>query len=312
MQETPKEMKMFSMFTGIGGFDLACRNLKINITGACEIDNVPRSIYSKQFPGVTIHRDATKLDPKELEDFDLLCAGFPCQAFSMAGKRRGFDDTRGSLIFDVLRVAKEKKPSYLLLENVKGLLSHDQGRTFRTIIAALDEVGYDVEWQVINGKYWVPQGRERIFIIGHLRGKSKPKVFCKYDTIENKNDRRGTQKSQNISATLSTKQDRWPNAGIVRVILALNREKERKNGRRIKDHNEPSFTLTCMDKHGVQVDDKYRFFTPTEQERLMGFPDDWTKYNDEGKEMSISQRGHVCGNAVIVPQVQWIIEQILK
>ena len=165
------------MFTGIGGFDLACKNLNIDIVGACEIDDDPRRIYGRHFPGVTIHRDATKINEKELPDFDILCAGFPCQAFSMAGKRRGFDDTRGTLVFDVFRIAKEKRPSYIVLENVKGLLSHDKGKTFRTIISALDELGYDGEWQVINGKYWVPQGRERIFIIGHLRGKSRPKVF---------------------------------------------------------------------------------------------------------------------------------------
>ena len=300
-------MKMFSMFTGIGGFDLACKNLNIDIVGACEIDDDPRRIYGRHFPGVTIHRDATKINEKELPDFDILCAGFPCQAFSMAGKRRGFDDTRGTLVFDVFRIAKEKRPSYIVLENVKGLLSHDKGKTFRTIISALDELGYDGEWQVINGKYWVPQGRERIFIIGHLRGKSRPKVFCQYDTIKNKNDRGSTENEQNISSTLTTKQDRWPNAGIINVRLG----QKNSNGVRY-DERDTSWILTTRRDFCINDGEQYRFFTPLEQERLMGFPDNWTKYDKDGVEMSRTKREKACGNAVIVPQVQWIIEQLIN
>jgi DNA (cytosine-5)-methyltransferase 1 len=170
-------MKCFSMFTGIGGFDLALRRLGHDIVGACEIDPHARSVFKKQFPGVQVHNDATNLHPQSLPHIDVLSAGFPCQAFSIAGRRRGFDDTRGSLFFEIARIAKEKRPSYLLLENVKGLLSHDKGETFRTIISTLDEVGYDAEWQLLNSKYFVPQNRERIFIIGHLRGERARQIF---------------------------------------------------------------------------------------------------------------------------------------
>jgi len=101
-----------------------------------------------------------------------------CQAFSIAGKRRGFEDTRGTLFFEIARIARAKRPTHLLLENVKGLLNHDGGRTFETILKTLDELGYDVEWQVLNSKdFGVPQNRERVFIVGHLRGRSRPKVF---------------------------------------------------------------------------------------------------------------------------------------
>ena len=170
-------MKCFSLFSGIGGFDLAMRNLGHETVGACEIDKYARSVYARQFPGVRIWENATAIKPKELPDFDILCAGFPCQAFSIAGKRRGFDDTRGSLFFEIARIAKEKRPRYLLLENVKGLLSHDKGKTLHTIITTLDEIGYDVQWQVINSKYFVPQNRERIFIVGHLRGTGGQQIF---------------------------------------------------------------------------------------------------------------------------------------
>jgi len=170
-------MKCFSLFSGIGGFDLAMRNLGHVIVGACEIDKYARSVYAKQFPGVTIWENATTIKPKEIPDFDILCAGFPCQSFSIAGQRRGFDDTRGSLFFEIARIAKEKRPRYLLLENVKGLLSHDKGKTLHTIITTLDEIGYDVQWQVLNSKYFVPQNRERIFIVGHLRGTGGQQIF---------------------------------------------------------------------------------------------------------------------------------------
>jgi DNA (cytosine-5)-methyltransferase 1 len=165
------------MFSGIGGFDLAMRNLGHEIVGACEIDKYARQIYAKQFPGVPIHNDATTLQGDTLPQFDVLCGGFPCQAFSIAGKRKGFSDTRGSLFFEIARIAKEKQPSILFLENVKGLFNHDNGETFRTILSSLDEVGYDVEWQLHNSKYHVPQNRERVYIVGHLRGQRTRQVF---------------------------------------------------------------------------------------------------------------------------------------
>ena len=165
------------MFSGIGGFDLAMRNLGHEIVGACEIDKYAQQVYRKQFPGIPIHDDASKVQAESLPQFDVLCGGFPCQAFSIAGQRKGFKDTRGSLFFEIARIAKEKRPSILFLENVKGLFSHDKGETFRTIISSLDEVGYDVEWQLHNSKYHVPQNRERVYIIGHLRGQRSRQVF---------------------------------------------------------------------------------------------------------------------------------------
>lgn len=122
--------------------------------------------------------DIRAVDADAIPEHDLLCAGFPCQSFSIAGKRRGFKDTRGTLFFEICRAIRAKRPSYLFLENVKGLLSHDDGNTFETIIGTLDELGYDCQWQVLNSKdFGVPQNRERVFIVGHTRGKPRPKVF---------------------------------------------------------------------------------------------------------------------------------------
>jgi DNA (cytosine-5)-methyltransferase 1 len=146
--------------------------------GFSEIDKYAIQIYQKHFPKHKNYGDITKINAEELPDFDLLVGGFPCQSFSIAGKRGGFADTRGTLFFDIARILREKKPRLCLLENVKGLLSHDGGRTFRTIISTLDELGYDLQWQVLNSKnHGVPQNRERVFIIGHLRGTPRPQVF---------------------------------------------------------------------------------------------------------------------------------------
>ena len=140
----------------------------------------------RNFGSYPEYDDAKNLQPKSLPYFDVLCAGFPCQAFSIAGKRLGFEDTRGTIFFEIARIAKEKRPPYLFLENVRGLLSHDKGRTFDTIISTLDEMGYDAEWQVLNSKYFVPQNRERIFIVGHLRDRHTRPVSYTHLTLPTK------------------------------------------------------------------------------------------------------------------------------
>ena len=138
----------------------------------CEIDKYARQSYKAIYDteGEEEWHDITQVSNDDFRSFrgrtDIITGGFPCQAFSIAGKRRGFGDTRGTLFFEIARAIKEIQPSYALLENVKGLFSHDKGRTFGTVIQALDELGYFVEWGLFNSKYWgVPQNRERVFIL---------------------------------------------------------------------------------------------------------------------------------------------------
>jgi len=142
---------------------------------ANEWDKYAASIYRRHY-GEIHEADITTVDV--FPDHDLLTAGFPCQAFSVAGKRLGFQDTRGTLFFEIARILKSKRPGHFLLENVKGLLSHEQGQTFNTILGVLSDLGYRVEWMVLNSKHFgVPQNRERVFIIGHLRGECSGEVF---------------------------------------------------------------------------------------------------------------------------------------
>lgn len=178
-------MKFLDLFAGIGGFRLGLEQAGHQCVGFCEIDKFARQSYKAihNTEGEREYHDITTVSNEEWRTLrgtvELICGGFPCQAFSIAGKRKGFlDETRGTLFFEIARAAEQIKPRTLFLENVRGLLSHDKGRTFRTIISTLDELGYDAEWQILNSKnFGVPQNRERVFIIGHLRGGSGREVF---------------------------------------------------------------------------------------------------------------------------------------
>lgn len=169
------------MFSGIGGFrEGLTRAGGFECVGHCEIDKYANRSYNALFDtkGEWFIEDARKADPSTMPDFQLLCGGFPCQTFSIAGTRKGFGDPRGTLFFELARLAEARKPPYLLFENVPGLLSHDGGRTFATILNTLDRLGYGVEWQCLNSKdFGVPQSRNRVYIIGYLDERCRGKVF---------------------------------------------------------------------------------------------------------------------------------------
>ena len=186
-----KDIRVIELFAGIGGFRYGLEQAsdKFKFVWANELDRYACQIYRKNFGGeidkyaCQVYRknygegelyegDITKIKATDIPDHDLLCAGFPCQSFSIAGKRAGFDDTRGTLFYEIIRIAKAKQPMYMLLENVKGLISHDKGNTLKVILDSLQELGYYTNWEVHNSKnYGVPQNRERIFFIcRHIKG----------------------------------------------------------------------------------------------------------------------------------------------
>ena len=180
-------IKYFDIFAGIGGFRSGLEKAGgFECVGYCEIDKYAKKAYETLYDteGEVFYDDARKIDPNELPDLDLICGGFPCQSFSIAGKRKGFSDTRGTLFFEIARIAAIKKPKYLLLENVPGLLSHNEGRTFATILGTLDELGYDVVWEVLNSadfsraelrQYPNP---EKECILSDFIEKSVPEKYC--------------------------------------------------------------------------------------------------------------------------------------
>jgi DNA (cytosine-5)-methyltransferase 1 len=351
-------MKFISLFAGIGGFDLALRRQGHECVWANEWDKYAAQIYDKNFSQNTQSlseikqdqergnrtpnqdrsdsllsghsqstgnridtRDIRTVPTSDIPDHDLLVGGFPCQAFSIAGKRRGFNDTRGTLFFEIARILREKQPRLCILENVKGLLSHDNGNTFKTIISTLVELGYDIQWQVLNSKnFGVPQNRERVFIIGHLRGTSRPEVFpvtrsgwktatvagyiSEEDWPRRHEQIRRVYKTDGAMPTIPTGTGGGVMTKIAVPVLTPDRPEKRQNGRRFKEDGEPSFTLNTQDKHGVYNGSQIRRLTPTECERLQGFPDGWA----EG--VSDTQRYKMCGNAVTVNVVEWIVSRL--
>lgn len=179
-------MKFIDLFAGIGGFRMGLKRAGHEPFGWVEIDKFARQSYQAIYDGASDEwnkTDITKVTDQEWSELngtvEIIAGGFPCQAFSIAGKRQGFlDKTKGTLFFEVARAAKQIQPEWLFLENVKGLLNHDKGNTFRTILSTLDELGFDVEWRVLNGKgFGVPQNRERVYIIGHSRVRGGREVF---------------------------------------------------------------------------------------------------------------------------------------
>ena len=175
-----KKIKFVELFAGIGGFRYGLEKAEnYQCVWANEIDKYAAEIYRKNYgEGELYEEDITKIETKDIPEHDLLVGGFPCQTFSIAGSRAGFNDTRGTLFFEIARILKDKRPRCVLLENVKGLLSHDSGKTFQTILKVLSDIGYRTEWQVLNSSdFGVPQNRERVFIIGHLREESRLQVF---------------------------------------------------------------------------------------------------------------------------------------
>ena len=175
-------IRYFDMFAGIGGFRAGLtRAGGFQCIGHCEIDKYADTSYRAiHNPGKEelYYPDARTIDPDTMPDFDLLCGGFPCQAFSTAGKRLGFEDSRGTLFFEIARLAAARRPSYLLLENVPGLLSHDKGRTFTAILSTLSDLGYGIEWLVLNSKdFGVPQSRRRVYIVCYLDRRCAGKIL---------------------------------------------------------------------------------------------------------------------------------------
>ena len=285
-------MKFIDFFAGIGGFRLGMEQAGHECVGHCEIDKFADKSYRAMHDvkeSEWYADDITRVEPDELPEADCYCFGFPCQAFSIAGNRRGFEDTRGTLFFEVMRLAKERKPRILFAENVKGLLNHDRGRTFGIIISTMDELGYDVEWQVLNSAaFGVPQNRERVFIVGHLRGTGGRKVFPIRE-----GDKKSSGVSRQTSNTITARTGAANSTGTYVVeseqsaqikeiiggsqakrvydptssvggmgaktglcaipVLTPDRTGKRQNGRRFKENGEPMFTLTGQDRHGVMI-----------------------------------------------------------
>jgi DNA (cytosine-5)-methyltransferase 1 len=163
-----KMIKFIDLFCGLGSFRLGMEKQGFKCVFSSDINKHAREIYNENFGDIP-NDDITKIEAEDIPEFDILCGGFPCQSFSLAGKQKGFNDTRGTLFFEILRITKYHKPKVLLLENVKNLLNHDRGKTFKIIVSSLESIGYTVSYKVLNGNdFGVAQNRERLIIVACL------------------------------------------------------------------------------------------------------------------------------------------------
>lgn len=355
-------MKYFSLFSGVGGFELA---IKDECVGFSEIDKYAISVYKYHYPNHKNYGDITQIDWSTVPDFDLVVGGSPCQDLSVAGKQQGLNGDRSGLFFEYIRCLEEKQPTNFIWENVKGAFSSNRGWDFTAIQNSFSEAGYDVEWQVLNAKdFGVPQNRERVFVVGHLRGKSRPKVFpisrdnpktlreitSKLSDAQRVYDPSGLAKSQkalgggmgaktglyavrkNLGKIEQTKDEalcidqsyhkgldnHGQRTAIAIPVITPDRIVKKQNGRRFKTNGDPSFTLNSQDKHGVFDGIKIRRLTPLECERLMSWPDDWTRWGHLEVEggmrvaMSDTQRYKMCGNGVVTDVVRHIINKLFN
>lgn len=301
-------MRFYDLFSGIGGFHrgLGMASDRFACVGACEWHEPARRVYAHHWPDVQIDRDATELErlPRGTE---LLCAGFPCQPFSLAGRRLGFDDTRGTAFFEILRLAARGRTPYILLENVTGLLGNDSGRTFGTMLRSLDACGYDAQWLSINGFGAVPQTRQRVFVVANLRERRAPEILSL--AAGDRWDREASKKVRPLqgASSLTTGCGKHE-AANQNIILERAAPRPRftdhagtllaKNVRAWGHDNtivlRPARVGT-IEGAGLFWDEYYaRRLTPLECERLMGFQDGHTK-----PAGSDSARYECLGNSVI-------------
>lgn len=321
--ESPK-FTFIDLFAGIGGFRLAMQNLGGKCIYSSEWDKEAKKTYKANF-GETPFGDITKESTKSYipDNFDVLCAGFPCQAFSIAGKRGGFEDTRGTLFFDVAEIIKRKKPKAIFLENVKGLVTHDNGKTLDVILNTLEELDYAVHVKIINAKnFGVPQNRERIFIVGFRKDlgivdfkypeptgiqkvfidiREKEAVPTKYylstqyvDTLR-KHKQRHEDKGNGFGYEII------PDNGIANAIVVggMGRERNLVIDARITDFTPTTKIKGEVNREGI------RKMTPREWARLQGFPEHFKIVVADASAYK------QFGNSVAVPAIEATAEKIL-
>ena len=172
-------MKLLDLFSGIGGFHLGLEQsgFEFDWVGYSEIDKFANELYKRRFPNAEQLGDIKSIRPERLPDIDIVTFGFPCQDLSIAGKRGGLQANRSSLFFEAMRIIGVKKPKYFIFENVKGLFSSNEGKDFDIILRTVADFGYDGQWQLLNTRWFLPQNRERVYFVGHIRGEGRPKVF---------------------------------------------------------------------------------------------------------------------------------------
>jgi DNA (cytosine-5)-methyltransferase 1 len=318
--------KFIDLFAGIGGFRTGFEKNECKCVFSSEIDEHAGEMYQANY-NETVFKDITKIDEKEIPNHDILLAGFPCQPFSIAGEKKGFNDTRGTLFFDIERILKEKKPKAIVLENVKHFKSHDNGNTLKVVLNALNNLGYTTNWKVLNAKdFGVPQNRERTIIVGSLNGikfdfnqLNIQQPICIKDILED--DSGQIEYLDKSEYTLIENPKKQP-SGL--IFVGYRNKKIRTKGTRpdtihlSRVHKQPNRiyssdgthpTLSSQESSGryfVYHEGRVRKLTLKECYRLMGFKDDFKLIGSKAK---LYNR---IGNSIVIPMVEEIAKQVKK
>lgn len=309
-----------SFFAGVGGIDLAFEQAGYKIVYANEIDKLAAKTYEFNFNLKVDIRDIQSINPKELPDFNVLVAGFPCQAFSIAGYRQGFNDEkgRGNLFFNILNILKIKKPEIVFLENVKNLVAHDKGNTFKVIREELEKIGYKIKYEVLNSMEYgnIPQNRERIYIVGFLN-------TTEYNNFNFPSKIELTTRIQDIIDYHYDVNQKYyytkTSCGFYdKLEHNINRHDTVYQWRRVyvrENQNNVCPTLTAnmgMGGHNVPLiytnNKQYRKLTPQECFKLQGFPKEYILPKDTADSHLYKQ----AGNSIVVPVVKRIAENIIQ
>lgn len=312
------------LFCGIGGIRLGMESQGFKCLMSSDINVECQRTYKENFNELPLG-DITQIDEHEIPNHDILCAGFPCQPFSISGKQKGFEDTRGTLFFEICRIIQEKKPKVVFLENVKHLVHHNHGQTLDTIIGNLKDLGYSVSWKVLNGSdFGIPQNRERIIIIGSKNGSfdfNKIKRTARVKLIDFLDTDGKFEYLEPKEYTLLEKAKQQPGSGL--IFAGYRNKSIRKVGVRpgtehlSRVHKQPNRiysvygvhpTLPSQETSGryfiLTADKKVRKLTLNECWNIMGFPSNYKKVS------TISEQYKQLGNSVCVPMISAVAEEI--
>ena len=316
-----KNYTFIDLFAGIGGFHLALNSFGAECIFACEWDKHAAETYQSNF-GIKPYGDITTIDEKKIPSHDILCAGFPCQAFSIAGKQKGFEDTRGTLFFDIVRIVNLHHPKVLFLENVKNLKKHDDGKTLKIIYTTLENLGYRVYFKVLNsGHFGIPQNRERIYIVAFNKNidasdfkfpEPTYNPVCLNDILEDsplnakiiERDDIEIYKDYNVTSSLFNEFE------LLNKPIQIGKVNKGGQGERIYHPMGHAITLSAHGggigaKTGLYlINGNIRKLSPRECARLQGFPDKYILNKSD------SQSYKQFGNSVSVDILQYILKEI--
>ena len=308
-----EKIRFIDLFAGIGGFRIALEELNAECVFSSEWDKKAQETYRENFKEIP-KGDIIQIKEFEIPKHDILCAGFPCQAFSISGKQKGFEDTRGTLFFEIVRIANYHKPKILFLENVKNLKKHDRGRTLKIILKTLDKIGYDVFYNILKASdFGVPQARERIYFVCFRKDleiknfnfpkQTYEKIYLKNILEENINEEFFIKRKDIALSNRDENNELKP--------IQIGKINKGGQGERIYSINGHAITLSAYGggiagKTGAYlVNGKIRQLTPRECARVQGFPD-WFKI-----PVSKNQAYKQFGNSVSVPVIKKIAREFI-